>query len=261
MRIDPRIICLIFGLAWLPAGCVTDTSRNSTLKLPTASDNAQNGARIHTELGQRYLAQGDLEGALDKLKTALDFDPAYVPAHTVIALVYERIRQMPEAELHYREALRLDPRKGDLNNNLGAFLCRVNRPAEGLPYLYAALADPFYRTPSVAWTNRGICDTELGAPAAAQSDFRHALESDPGNAYALYHLAELFYKGHDPLHAEAFLQRLDGLGRPDPDMLLLGYQIELQLGHTDLAQDYAARLRARYPGSPQAHSLDVAAHP
>ena len=260
MRIDLRIICLFLAMAGL-GGCVTHTSRDNGLKVPTASDSAENGARIHTELGQRYMAQGDLEGALDKLKIALGFDPNYVPAHTVIAVVYERIGQMPEAEAHYRAALRMQPGKGDLNNNLGAFLCRVNRPAEGLPYLYAALADPFYRTPAVAWTNRGICDTELGAPEAAETDFRHALEADPTDAYALYHLAQLFYKGNDPLHAEAFLQRLDGLGRPDPDMLHLGYLIELKLGHADLAKGYASRLRTQYPASPQAHSLDLAAQP
>ncbi|MHC1480608.1 type IV pilus biogenesis/stability protein PilW [Frateuria aurantia] len=260
MRIELRILLFALVVCGL-TGCVTDTTRDNDLKVPSVSDSAEAAARVHTELGQRYMEEGNLEGALAKLKMALAFDPNYVPAHTVIALVYEQIHQMPEAEAHYRQAVQLDPRKGDLNNNLGAFLCRVNRPAEALPFLYAALADPFYRTPAVAWTNRGICDTELGAPAAAETDFRHALETDPTNAYALYHLAELFYKGHDPLHAEAFLQRLDGLGRPDPDLLRLGYQIELQLGHVDLAKDYASRLRMTYPDSPQAHSLDVISQP
>ena len=50
---------------------------------------------MHTELGQQYMQQGKLEIALENLNKALSFDPGYVDAHTVIAVLYERIGDTP----------------------------------------------------------------------------------------------------------------------------------------------------------------------
>src|SRR5690348_16295346 len=76
MRFD-RI--LIFSL-WLSlAGCVTSQTNSSALgkSMPQTSkaEQAVDAARIHTELAQHYLANGDLQTALQKLSTALKFDP------------------------------------------------------------------------------------------------------------------------------------------------------------------------------------------
>src|SRR6185437_9606122 len=92
MRFDRALIlCLLLPLA----GCITThTSSNSLGKpLPQESkaDQARDAARVHTELGQHYLVSGDLQTALAKLQMALQFDPNYAPAHTVIAYIYERI--------------------------------------------------------------------------------------------------------------------------------------------------------------------------
>jgi type IV pilus assembly protein PilF len=260
---------LVAGLVLAVAGCVTvggngngnggngNGGGQSSTNIPKVSkaDQRKDAARIHTELAQHYLALGNLQDALAKLQLALKFDPDYVPAHTVIAFVYERIGKLPEAEENYRQAERLAPNKGDTNNNLGQFLCRIGKAQESIGYFRKAVADPFYATPDIALTNAGICQMQMNDLAGAQASFRDALARNPGNGDALFHLAEALYRQGDAFRARAFIQRFDALGKPSAASLQLGYDIESRLGNTDAAQSYLRRLQSQFPDSEQAHAV------
>lgn len=263
---------LVMGLGLALAGCVTVAGSNndnngsgqSSANMPKVSkaDQRKDAARVHTELAQHYLAQGDLQDALAKLQLALSYDPDYVPAHTVIAVVYEKINNLPEAETHYRKAQALNPSKGGPNNNLGQFLCRTGKAPESIGYFQKAVADPFYGTPDVALTNAGICQMKMNDLAGAQASFRDALTRNPNNGDALFHLAEALYQQGDAFRAGAFIQRFDALGKPSAASLQLGYNIESHLGNTDAAQSYLRRLQSQFPDSEQARAvLPAASHP
>lgn len=262
MRFD-RV--LLFSLLLPLAGCVTTHSDSNTLGKPlpqtSKAEQAKDAARIHTELGQRYLANGDLQTALEKLKLALKFDPNYAPAHTVIAVLYERINRLPEAELHYRKAAELEPSKGAPNNNLGAFLCRTGKIPEALGYFQKAVADPFYHTPDVALTNAGVCQLRANNVTGAEADFRDAIARNPVNAEALFQLANTLYANNAAFRARAFLQRFDALGHPTATSLKLGHDIETRLGDPEGARNYNKRLHSLFPDSEQAHALDSIASP
>ncbi|MBD8900379.1 type IV pilus biogenesis/stability protein PilW [Rhodanobacter sp. DHG33] len=253
------------GLSLALAGCVTvgdnaDHSQNDT-SIPKTSkaDQRKDAARVHTDLAQHYLALGNLQDALAKLKLALQFDPNYAPAHTVIAFVYEKINKLPEAETNYRQAVALEPDKGMPNNNLGQFLCRTGKFQESIGYFQKAVADPFYSTPDVALTNEGICQLQMGNQAAAEASFRDAIARNPNNGDALFHLAEVLYRQGDAFRARAFIQRFDALGGSNAAALKLGYDIESRLGNTDAAQTYLRRLQSQFPDSEQARALKITA--
>jgi len=260
MRFDRA---LVFSLLLPLAGCVTTQTDSSSLgkSMPQASkaEQAQDAARIHTELGQRYMANGDLQTALEKLTKALQFDPGYAPAHTVIAVLYERINKLPEAEQHYRKAVALEPGKGAPNNNLGVFLCHTGKIAEASQYFQKAVADPFYQTPDVALTNAGVCQLRANDVARAEASFRDAIARNPNNAEALFQLANTLYLHEDAFRARAFLQRFDALGQPTAASLKLGHDIETRLGNPEGARTYSKRLLSQFPDSEQAHTLDTAA--
>lgn len=260
MRFDRA---LLICLSLLLAGCVTTRTDSSSLgkNMPQASkaDQAQDAARIHTELGQRYLASGDLQTALEKLTKALQFDPNYAPAHTVIAVLYERINNLPEAEQHYRRAVELEPAKGAPNNNLGVFLCHIGKVAEANGYFQKAVADPFYQTPDVALTNAGVCLLRANDVAGAEADFRDAIVRNPKNAEALFQLANTLYQNGNAFRARAFIQRFDALDQPTAASLKLGHDIESSLGNTEGAHNYRKRLLSQFPDSEQAHALDTTA--
>lgn len=253
-----RVIVLM--LAASLAGCVTTHTNSDNLakNLPqtSAAQKAEDAARIHTELGQHYMAQGDLQTALAKLQLALKFDPDYAPAHTVLGLLYERINQPAKAEVNYRRAVELEPDKGAPNNNFGQFLCSEGKFKEAEGYFEKAIADPFYNTPDVALSNAGFCHLKAGNAAAAESDFRRALARNPDNAEALFQLANVLYSNNNAFGASAFLQRLDALNRPSAAMLKLGYDIESRLGHHEGAANYAKRLHKLFPDSEQAQAVN-----
>lgn len=247
------------------AGCVTvhndGNGPGPTDHIPKTSkaDQLEDAARVHTDLAQHYLAAGNLEGALEKLKLAVQFDPNYIPAHTVIAYVYEKINNLPAAEANYRQAVALAPDKGDLNNNLGQFLCRTGKTQESIGYFQKAVADPFYATPDMALTNEGICQLQMGDQAGAEANFRDAIARNPKNGDALFHLAEVLYRQGDAFRARAFIQRFDALGGSNAAALKLGYDIESRLGNTDAAQTYLRRLQSQFPDSEQARALKITA--
>lgn len=246
--------------AMCTALCACESSGGTRLG-DTKAEKRQDAAQVRVELGQRYMEQGKLELALDNLKKALQYDDNYADAHTVIAVLYERIGNIEEAGKHYARAAELAPKSGDTNNNYGQFLCAEGKYDEAQKYYAQAMKDPFYKTPAVLYANAGICLVDHGGGVRldeAEQDFRRALQVDPHNALALFYMAKLLYAKNDFFRARAFIQRFEALGKPDPAALLLARNIEVMLGHADAAQTYAQRLRKDFPDSKQTQALDAA---
>lgn len=253
------LIVLLAGLLAL-GGCATTVGPDGMHRANTP-EGRQNAARVHTQLGQAYFKQGKLKTALEKLQTALQFDPDYMPAHTVLGALYARLGNTAKAEQHYRRAVEIKPKNGAANNNFGTFLCHAGRVSEGLPYLKKALADPFYKTPAVAWTNAGVCRMQARQFKQAEADFKQALSFNSKYPDALYQMARALYLQGDAFHASAFIQRRRELGQPDAAALGLGYDVAKRLGNAEGAQDYARQLRSKFPDSEQAQALNTHTSP
>lgn len=255
-------ICLAMALAGCHRAMIApNPPPEPSLPAQTKAEKAQSAADVHTRLAQHYIEIGNLQGALEKSKLAAQDDPNYVPAQTVMAYIYERINDMPNAEIHYRRAEELQPDKGDTNNNLGQFLCRIGKGQDAMPYFTKALADPFYKTPDMALTNQGMCQMQMGDRAGAETSLRKAVQLNKDNANALLLLAHVLYLNQDYFHASAFLQRLDAMGQFNADSLKLGYDIESHLGNKDAAQNYSKRLLGQFPDSEQAQALNQSVRP
>src|SRR5690606_29494273 len=145
------------------------------------------------KLGQAYMQSGELEHALDKLQKAIQLDPRSAQAHTVLAILLERIGRNDKAGDHYERSVQLTPTEGNVLNNYGAYLCRHRRHAEADAMFARALDDPFYRTPGAALANAGVCAAEAGDAQQAERYFRRALEFNPADTTALLHLAQIQY--------------------------------------------------------------------
>lgn len=227
------------------------------VKKEGAATQKQEAARTRTDLGQKYLQQGKLEVALENLNKALEYDPGYVDAHTVIAVLYETINEPSKAAEHYRRATELKPKGGGEANNYGWYLCRQGRYDEAQTYFDRALADPFYQTPAVALTNSGTCFLKAGKRQEAEQRLRLALDRNPNDGETLIQLASVLYEKGEYFKARAFMQRFEATSQPRPDALMLGRNIELRLGNAPAASDYTRRLLQGFPESEQARSLNV----
>lgn len=259
MRLERFLLPVVLALALGACATPGNTGFNTGAANfhPPANVDPKDAARTHTELAQRYMRQGRLKAALKKLQIAVKFDHDYAPAHTLLAVLYERIGELDKAGAQYRRALDLEPKDGSANNNYGAFLCKKGEHKKSLAYFHKALADPFYQTPDRAWSNAGICAMKIPDDAMAIADFRKALKINPKNADALYRLAAIFYKKNDAFRASAFLQRFDALQHPSPQSLALGYRIATRLGDAEGARTYLEKLQSKFPDSEQAQSLQT----
>jgi type IV pilus assembly protein PilF len=255
MRPDATLRAIVLLLALALAACGTAPARRDS---PVAREvsSRQAAAETHVRLGQGYLEQGKLDLARDKLLRALELDPRSVAAHTVIAVLYERIGDLERARVHYRRSVELAPESGDAQNNYATFLCKRGEYAEADRLFARAIADPFYKTPAVALANRGACQLSAGQAEAAEESLRRAVQLAPDMPDALYGLARATFERGDYLRARAFVQRYEATGRSGADGLSLGYEIERKLGNVRGANEYRQKLLAQFPDSEAARRLE-----
>lgn len=238
-------------VALLLAGCSSGQKKDDEY----AESSARRAAEVNTQLGSEYMARGQYEVAMDKLKRAVRADDSYAPAHTVLAVLYERLGEAEDAETHYRKAVKASPDNGDVNNNLGTFLCRNGDGRKALPHFDKALEDPFYSTPQVAMANAGACALDMGELELAQEYLRAALRYDPTFPDALISMANVNFAQDDLLRTRAFLQRYEATGSSSPQSLMLGYRLETSSGDARAAKRYQDELLQRFPASAEADEL------
>ncbi len=249
-RLLGLLMCAMLALA----GCASDGTGGSFLG--KSSDDSKRAAELQVQLAQEYLKRGNLEVARDKLKRALELDPYSAQAHTVSGFLNETIKEYVQAELHYKRAVELRPKDGDMSNNYASFLCRQRRFDEAEALYRRAMSDPFYKTPEVALTNAGICAQDGGNLEQAEAYLREALDRKPGYGAALLPMASVLLARGDHLRARAFLQRYEAENPVSAQALYLGMQIEQALGDTRSAEDYRRRLDSGFSRSPEARSLE-----
>lgn len=244
-----RSACIGLAAAALTA-CVTS---GGSVGEPASANEA---AVANMNLGAGYLRQGNMELAIERLQRALAQDPKLVQAHTTIALAYDLIGNLEEAESHFKRATELDSTDGSAANGYAAFLCtHGNRWAEARPYFRRAADDTKYGTPEVALTNAGVCARDAGDLEAAEESFRAALMRNPRFADALLNMLELTYQRGEYLQTRAFMQRYLDVRPATASVLLMCVNAERALNNAAAADRCAAQLRSGFPGSPELQQL------
>ncbi|MDA8381728.1 MAG: type IV pilus biogenesis/stability protein PilW [Betaproteobacteria bacterium] len=218
-------------------------------------DDLLNRATIHTELGQGYYEHGEVAVALKELDEAIRVDPAYAPAYNMRALVYMHLGQEAQARADFSRALALTPKDAALNNDYGWFLCQHGSPGASIKYFMTAIADPLYATPDKAYVNAGLCALKANDAGRAEQYFTDALERQPDNPQALYHLADLAFRAGRFARASALAHKLLTVSAPTAENLWLAIRIAHAAGDRDTEASAAMLLRSRFAQSPQAQAL------
>lgn len=245
LRFVAVCLCLAGLAACAGSGTVGARSSNS------------DAAIANLNLGAGYLQQGNTTLAIERLQRALAQDPRLVRAHSTIALAYDQIGSLDEAETHYLRATELDPKDGNAANFYAVFLCsRQKRWADAEPYFRRAAEDSSYPTPEAALTNAGVCARDAGEIEAATVNFRAALARNANFPDALLNMMELSYQERNFMQTRAFVQRYLAVRPPTAPVLWTCFNVETELGDPETAQRCASQLRSDFRGSAELAQLE-----
>jgi len=246
----------IFLTLLLLAGCASDQgpTRESGQIVGEVGE-PRNRARLHTELAALYFGRGNMNVALEELRTAVRADANYAPAHSMFGLVYMELKENRLAEDSFERALRLSPNEPDINHNYGWFLCQNKREEESIRYFLQAIRNPLYPTPWRSYSAAGQCSLRIDKPKDAEEFFLRALRQEPDEPASLLQLGQIRYRQGNLEEARKLVSRYNRLVTPSPESLWLALRVERKLGQRVAERNFATELRRRYPDSPEAQAL------
>ncbi len=215
----------------------------------------ERAAEINLELAIDYLRKGNLVSAKEKVERALDQNPRNARAHSIAAMLYDRLGEEKAADSHYERAVSLDAKNPEIRNSYAVYLCQKGRYPRGEKYALEAAQDQLYKTREVGYFNAGNCARGAGDLERAEAHYRQALQVRPRFPEALLQLADMQFERKEYISARAFLTRYSEIGRTSPTSLWLGFRIERGLGNESEAQHYARRLKSEYPNAAQTKAL------
>ena len=246
----------IFLASLLLAGCAGDPgpTRESGQIVGEVGE-PRNRARLHTELAALYFGRGNMNVALEELRTAVRADANYAPAHSMFGLVYMELKENRLAEDSFERALRLSPNEPEINHNYGWFLCQNKREEDSIRYFLQAIRNPLYPTPWRSYSAAGQCSLRIDKPKDAEEFFLRALRQEPDEPTSLLQLGQIRYRQGNLDEARKLVSRYNRLVTPSSESLWLALRIERRLGQRVAERNFATELRRRYPDSPEAQAL------
>ena len=199
----------LFGLSAMLGACATKGESQKYAQ-----------ARAHTELAARYYQVGQIAVAVQEAQVALNSDASYIPAHTLLAVIYAELRQNIQADMHFQQALSLSEAQKisstDLRNSYAWYLCQTDRASSGLSELSQVLRDPLYESMDKALVNaaldmhpdygtaylyRGHLAVQKEQWVAAKNDWQKAQQSLGETSATLWLAARIEHAGHNVLNS------------------------------------------------------------
>jgi type IV pilus assembly protein PilF len=224
----------------------------------TPSGGAGGGAsaRVHTELAGLYYDRAQFGIALEEVENALQADHDYAPAYYMRGLIHMELREDKDAEDDFQNSIRLDKNDPKAHYNYGLFMCQRGREKESIAQFMAAVKNPLYGTPGLAYLSAGICSRKAGNNKDAEEFLQKSLRVQPELTQAMFALADLNFANADYFAAKKyfanFSQKNENL---TAEQLWLGVRISRKVSDRSSEASYATQLRNRYPDARETQSL------
>lgn len=256
--VTSKIYKSLFAMLVIGSLVACTTSTTGGLKQPNTASKARlkadATALTHTQLARGYMEQGQYSTAKDSLNTALSISPNHSDANYVMALLMTQLKQYPEAEKYYAHAVFCDNENSPAAHDFGTFLCQTGKPREAKKYFDIAVSNPLFNRSELSFMRAGECLATIDSEEA-EVYLKKALAINPRLAPALFKLAQMKFENKSYLSSRAYIERLFAITEPQPESLLLAYQIESSLNANDVAAEYATKLMKGFPASAQARSI------
>jgi superkiller protein 3 len=160
----------------------------------------------HNRLGDIYKQRGDYEQAARHYEAVSRLDPYDPQGHYNLGVAYHFLNQLQDAAAAYLRALNLNPRDVTSNMNLGLVYLALDQPDDAVKYLQRATElDP---KSAVAWSNLGVAMDARGESARAETAYRRSLELDSNATTTLQNLAANLLSQEKPGEAIAVMEQV-----------------------------------------------------
>lgn len=240
---DPELPAYRAGLALL----LNDRNQSEQAMLRSLSLDPNEPTALEVRAHFRSGFQGDLDGALSDLFTAVSVTPGSSTTWNEIGNVQSARGAVREAEAAFKKAIALDPQDPVSHANLAIFYLDSSRIEEARKHIDLALAaDPTF---DIALVARGRYHLQSGELDKAVDDLLAGTVSSPAYSQGQLLLAAAHYEKGDRVPAEQALdnaQRLD-----DNDPVIYSFRAAAAIDGYDSvaairnAQEFVRRSRAQ----------------
>ena len=141
-------------------------------------DSTRQRAMRRLSLASAYYEQNQNDVAQQEVRAALQIDPNYADAYSLLGLIHQRANAPVLAQQSFEQALQLASQApvrsaelGAIQHNYGWFLCEQKRFAEAQAQFAHALSQPSYASPDK--TNKAIAFCKQRAAQADMPQRNH----------------------------------------------------------------------------------------
>lgn len=239
LLIGALCVCMMSACTKQPNPSNHNNPNNSSQK-----DRSKEAAALNTQMGLRYLNQGDRIRAKRKLLYAYQLAPNSAPVNSALGYFMEQSGDKDKAKHYYQQAMKYSQNSGAQLNNYGAFLCREGLYTEADSYFLKAVKDEQYLNSAGAYENAGICASAIPNYALAKTYFKKALEQDPDRRQSLSELIAIAKKEQNSKEILDYIEHHVTLVYNDPALLREALELAKKEHKTPLADFYQKRLLA-----------------
>lgn len=196
-------------------------------------------------LGTQAFNDGNLAEALTAFEKSAALEPKSPRAYSGIALVRQRLQQLPEAYAAAKKAAELDPKSVDAQFTLALISMRGSSATAAEEFRKVTTLDP---KRADAWHWLGVCLARLNDYGSAEPALRKATELEPQNPEYLRDLGKIDIDLNRFDDAKSALDRSLAINKDDPEALFHRGRLALMSqSSSDTAQEAAAYLERALP--------------
>jgi Flp pilus assembly protein TadD len=171
------VVLVAFSIATIRRNMIW---RNDLTLWTDTVQKSPNSGVAHSNLGYALFTNGDIDGAIEQYRKAIEMSPDFADAHLNLGVALAFIGQHDLAVTAYDQALKLQPRSALTRANLSISLAALGYMEQALGEAEQSIA--YDRLCAKAHSARGVALGNLGRVAEAAESFQRAIELDPGDA-------------------------------------------------------------------------------
>lgn len=199
---DRAVLLVLLGKAMTASGDISGAEQ----AYKKAIEKDHNLFSAYVELGNLYAKRGDYKEALAQYRESVRANPRALSTYILIGMLSERVGDRDGAVESYKKALEIDPKFGPAANNLAWLYSEKGGNIDVALTLAETAKERLPDEPAVSDT-LGWIYYKKGAYLKAITHLRDSAAKLPNEPTVRYHLGMAYYKKGDKAEARAELRR------------------------------------------------------